>query len=88
MGKSACVTIDGGIMTPDERDRLTRVETYMDSVKNAILDQKRALERLSEDIEKLTAAANKGRGAVAVLLGLGSVIGGTLTWGLQHLFTR
>ena len=44
-----------------------------------------AFSRMEKKIDDLTEAANKGKGAVAVLIGVGSIFGGLVSWLLTHI---
>jgi hypothetical protein len=67
-------------MTPEERDRLARVEERVSAIGGELAD-------ISGKLDRLIAAANMGKGAWWVLLRLGGmlvVLGGARGWMSQH----
>jgi len=58
-------------VTPEER--LVRLETQM-------ADQREDMKTLIKKVEDLTAAANKGRGAIAVFVTGGAIFGAIVSW--------
>lgn len=59
------------VVTPEER--LVRLETQM-------ADQREDMKTLIKKVEDLTAAANKGRGAIAVFVTGGAIFGAIVSW--------
>lgn len=55
-------------MTPDERDRLTRVESKVDELTKDV-------QSIAEDVKAMRSQANMWKGGMAVLLGLGGFLG-------------
>ena len=67
-------------MTPEERDRLARVEERVANISGELTD-------ISEKLDRLIAAANMGKGAWWAVLRLGGflvVLGSALGWLSQH----
>lgn len=69
---------DGGIgaVTPEERDRLARLEA-------TVAGQQKWLEDIDKKLDELLAAANMGKGAWWILLRVGGVLvvlGGGAAW--------
>jgi hypothetical protein len=58
-------------MTPEER--IVRLETQM-------ADQRDDMRRVMAKLDELTAAANQGRGMLAMLVTGGAIAGGFVTW--------
>ena len=54
-------------MSPEERDRLVKVEQIL-------IGQKEALDQIKESVERLEALANMGKGALGLFLKLGAVL--------------
>lgn len=54
-------------MSPEERDRLAKVEQIL-------AGQKEALDAIKESVARLEAYANMGRGALGLFLKLGAVV--------------
>ena len=54
-------------MTPEERDRLTRLETQVSS-------QEKLLEAIDGKVDQLIAVSNMGKGAWFLLLKIGGVV--------------
>jgi hypothetical protein len=54
-------------MTPDERDRLAKVEQIL-------AGQKEALDSIRESVSRLEELANMGRGALSLFLKAGTVV--------------
>ncbi|KVN08202.1 hypothetical protein DF105_00875 [Burkholderia stagnalis] len=52
-------------------------------------EQDRQIAEMSQDIKRLLAMANQGRGGLLMLTSIGAIVGGTLTWLVQHIpFSR
>lgn len=67
---------EGGAVTPEERDRLARLEA-------TVAGQQKWLEDIDKKLDDLLAAANMGKGAWWVMLRIGGVlvvIGGAAAW--------
>jgi len=67
-------------MTPEERDRLARVEERVATIAGELAD-------ISGKLDRLIAAANMGKGAWWAVLRLGGLLvalGGALGWMSQH----
>lgn len=54
-------------MSPDERDRLTKVETVVEM-------QRMQLNSMNQKLDQLIAAANMGKGAWWLILRIGAVV--------------
>ena len=54
-------------MSPEERDRLVKVEQIL-------IGQKEALDQIKESVERLETLANMGKGALSLFLKLGAVL--------------
>lgn len=70
-------------MTPEERDRLARLEQQMADTKDDIGE-------IKADVKSLVAAFNMGRGRAAATAKYGGLIlmaGGSLAWAWDHIFT-
>jgi hypothetical protein len=55
-------------MTPDERDRLARVEVQFQTIATDLHEMK-------DDVRALREQSNRWKGAFAVILGVGGIIG-------------
>ncbi len=55
-------------MTPEERDRLVRLEAHQENMEVS-------LSQIAKDVTEIKGQANKWKGAFAVILGLGGVVG-------------
>lgn len=62
-------------MTPEER---------LAVVESQVSDMRADVARMSDKIDRLTEAANKGRGAVAVLVSAGTIGGSIIGWLASH----
>ncbi|KVL59249.1 hypothetical protein WT01_15570 [Burkholderia cepacia] len=51
-------------------------------------DQDKQIAEMKTDIKRLLAMANQGKGGLFTLTTIGAVVGGTLTWFVQHMFQR
>lgn len=68
-------------MTPEERDRLVKLEVEMEQIKTQ-------LDAMSAKLDMLVEAATMGRGAWWLLLKVGAVAGAVVAgtaWVLDHL---
>lgn len=72
-------------MTPEERDRLTKVEAQNEEQRRVIGEIRDDIRALLAKVEILTADANKGRGALAVLVTSGGVAGVFVGWLASHI---
>jgi hypothetical protein len=67
-------------MTPQERERLVKVEERVANISDDLAD-------ISEKLDRLIAAANMGKGAWLAVLRLGGVLvvlGGAIGWVTDH----
>lgn len=48
-------------------------------------EQDRQIAEMRSDIKRLLAMANQGRGGLLMLTSIGAVVGGVLTWLIQHI---
>lgn len=67
-------------MSPDERDRLTKVETVVEM-------QRMQLNSMNQKLDQLIAAANMGKGAWWLILRIGAVVA-ALAAGIAWIFDR
>ncbi|KVG33879.1 hypothetical protein [Burkholderia diffusa] len=51
-------------------------------------EQDRQIAEMRADIKRLLAMANQGKGGLFTLTTIGAIVGGTLTWFVQHMFQR
>ena len=65
-------------MSASEAERIAILET-----RQTVLEATFA--RMESKIDQLTADANRGKGAVAVLIGIGSIFGGAVGWIASHI---
>jgi hypothetical protein len=62
-----------GTMTPEERDRLVKLETNQEHLEELVKE-------IHTDVKDIRTMTNRWRGASAVLLGLGGAIGFISGW--------
>jgi len=60
-------------MTPDERDRLVRLEANQDNLEKAVKE-------VAIDVKAIREQSNRWKGALGVILGLGGIIGFLAGW--------
>lgn len=75
-------------MTPDERDRLTRLEAAKDATDAELAEVKARLSSMDAKLDELLMAKNMGQGALWLLLKIGALATGAIavaTWIGQHV---
>lgn len=71
-------------MTPEERDRLVRLERDFEHIKNS-------LDTIVQDVAEMKRAALMGKGALVVLMRIGAVlvvVGGWAMWGIDRFLAH
>lgn len=72
-------------MTPEERDRLTKAEAQLEEQRRVNDEIRETLKSLLAKVEALTAEANKGKGALAVIVTASGTLGALISWAISHL---
>ncbi len=83
-------------MDDTERDRLVRLETLFDSLSGELRELKDedkeaqrnmmlAINQNAQQLEQLNALANRGKGAIAILLAGATLLGALATWIVDHM---
>lgn len=75
-------------VTPDERDRLVKVEIEMREVRSDVKDIKGDIKTLAESLKKLEAIAATGNGGLRTALFIGGILGWVMSFvlGLVAIF--
>lgn len=77
-------------MTPNERDRLAAVEVEVQGLRREVernrRERREADAAMMAELRTLTAALNRGRGALAALLAVAGLLGGLAVAAIKALF--